>query len=298
MTSTAAVQEQPLNCYQGIPSFVEWRKAGVDVARWNQAMASLNSHGELASDLLRRMRIIIREAARSIAGRNNGRKSQLTLQVQSAMWLAALGEKGEDAQPAIESQLLACDYIIVAALKKRLITEELIRELHVRTCRRQETYKIATAHGLREEAFRSGEYKRFPNHVAPHLERRPAYAPVALTQSEMKKFCEELNTDLFLAAHPVLQASYALYSLLIIHPFADGNGRVARALALLFTYRSNAIPMLALSQEREAYVASLVSAAMGEFQPLVDFVERRAINAISSIESGIRTARAGQPASS
>ena len=276
--------------YRGIPSFADWRKARVDIERWNRSMASLNELGDVASDLFQRMRMIIRAAADSISHPNGESLSPDAEAIQSAMWLAATSEKGEDAQPAIESQMLAYDCVIEAAESNRRITEEWICELHSRICRRQKVYSVNTASGVREEALPLREYKRFQNHVQPHLRTRPAYAPVALTHREMQKFCWELNSSLFLAAHPILQASYALYSILIIHPFADGNGRVARSLALLFTYRSNSIPMLALAERRDAYVSSLVSAAMGDFQPVVDYVQECAIEAIERMESRMRTA--------
>jgi len=279
--------EQTIIPYQGVPSFADWREARVDVERWNQALASLNELGDVVPDLLRRMRVIIKTAANSITGQKRSRKSRLTEAAQSAMWLAAINEKGIEAQPALESQLLACDDVIEAAVKNRQLSPDWIRQLHARICRTQKTYKIATASGVKAETLRLGEYKHLLNHVAPHLNRRPSYAPVELTQSEMQKLCEELNSSLFLAAHPVLQASYALYSLLIIHPFADGNGRVARSLALLFTYRSNSIQMLALAPDRDAYVSSLVPAAMRDFQPLVDFVQERAIEAMSLMKERI-----------
>ncbi|MDT4968708.1 MAG: hypothetical protein QOJ64_3445 [Acidobacteriota bacterium] len=290
MTTAEAKLEGGVIPYRGIPLFADWRKSRVDIERWDKAMAGLNGLGDVASDLFRRMRVIIRTAVDSIGLQNERKLSPDAEAVQSAMWLAAISEKGEEAQPAIESQLLAFDCVIEAAESNRKITEEWIRELQSRICRTQKLYSVNTASGVREEALPLGEYKRFQNHVRPHLRIRPAYAPVELTHSEMQKLCSELNSSLFLAAHPVLQASYALYSILIIHPFADGNGRVARSLALLFTYRSNSIPMLALAERRDAYVSSLVSAARGDFQPLVDYVQECAIEAIERMESSMRSA--------
>jgi Fic family protein len=58
-----------------------------------------------------------------------------------------------------------------------------------------------------------------------------AYAPVEVTGPEMHRLINELQTTEFEEADYVLQASYAHYALVSIDPFADGNGRVARALA-------------------------------------------------------------------
>src|SRR5947209_9637537 len=109
--------------YKGIPSFVDWQKASVDLEGWNQAMAGLNELGEVSADLLRRMRIIIKRAANSIKGQDGKSRSHKVSAVQSAMWLAANNEKGEDAQPAIESQLLAYDHVIDAALKNSEVSQ-------------------------------------------------------------------------------------------------------------------------------------------------------------------------------
>lgn len=289
---TVAAINGPVNTdYQEIPSFADWQKAELDVEGWDQAMARLSDLGEVSTDLLRRMRIIIKEAANSVGSPGRQRKSPLTETLQSAMWMAAVNEKGAEARPAIEAHLLACDYVLdAAAVKDFRISTDWIRGLHARICRTQKVYQVVTADGVRQEALRLGEYKRFPNHVPLSVKRGPCYAPVELTQAEMDKLCEELNSNAFRIAHPVLQASYALYSLLLIHPFADGNGRVARLLAMLFLYRSNSIPMLALAQKRGPYVTSLISAARGDFQPLVDFVQGRAIDAIESMEGRMRLA--------
>lgn len=53
----------------------------------------------------------------------------------------------------------------------------------------------------------------------------------------VKDFCQWINSLKTREIHPVMQASIAHYELVRIHPFVDGNGRVARAVAtlLLFT---------------------------------------------------------------
>src|SRR5438128_959810 len=205
-------------CYRGIPSFADWQKSSVDVEGGNQAMAGLRELGEVSTDLLRRMRIIIKRAANSIKAQDTKSRSSKVSAIQSAMWLAANNEKGEDAQPAIESQLLAYDHVINAAVKNSEVSQDWIRELHARICRTQKTYEVATANGVKEKTLRLGEYKRVPNHVPSSIERGPIYAPVYLAQAEMNRLCEELNGNVFLAGHPVHQASYALYSFLLIHP--------------------------------------------------------------------------------
>jgi Fic family protein len=49
-------------------------------------------------------------------------------------------------------------------------------------------------------------------------------------------FFEWLNSETGRQHHPVLRAGITHYELVRIHPFADGNGRTARALAMLLLY--------------------------------------------------------------
>jgi hypothetical protein len=108
----------------------------------------------------------------------------------------------------------------------------------------------------------------------------------------MHRLCEELNSTPFVAAHPVLQASYAHYAFVCIHPFADGNGRVARALASIFSYRSHAIPLMVLAENRGEYIASLEAADGGRFQSFVDFILERMLDGIRLVDESIRAATA------
>ena len=117
-----------------------------------------------------------------------------------------------------------------------------------------------------------GQYKQHPNHVLPPDGSLHSYAPVLETQMEMQRFVGELNTDGFRTAHPALQAAYAHHAFVWIHPFADGNGRVARALASIFTLRTDSIPLLILLEHKAEYLTALREADRGQRQPVVNFV--------------------------
>lgn len=125
-----------------------------------------------------------------------------------------------------------------------------------------------------------GQYKVSPNHVLGRDGKVHAYAPVDRTASEMQRLVDELRSDEFSSAHPVLQASYAHYAFVLIHPFADGNGRVARALASVYTYRAESIPLLILSETRNSYIDTLTEADDSNYQPFVSFIFERALDAI------------------
>jgi Fic family protein len=103
----------------------------------------------------------------------------------------------------------------------------------------------------------------------------------------MTRYLRELRSKEFLGSHPVLQASYSHYSLVLIHPFSDGNGRVARSLAGAFLYRANSIPVLSLNQDREKYLSSLRAADTGCFREFIDLVQESSIVSSIQIKSSI-----------
>ena len=208
------------------------------------------------------------------------------------MWEAALEQKGENVRSLFESQLRAYDYVLDLATKAVPIGEAWIRELHSEITKSQKTYAAYTEVAIQELPLPHGEYKHLPNHVRRPDGKVHSYAPVDLTPSEMHRLCEELNSSAFITAHPVLQASYAHYAFVCIHPFADGNGRVARALASIFSYRSHAIPLMVLAENRAEYISSLESSNLGRYQVFVDFILERMLDGIRLVDESIRAATA------
>jgi fido (protein-threonine AMPylation protein) len=106
----------------------------------------------------------------------------------------------------------------------------------------------------------------------------------------MERLVGELRGVAFLAAHPIVQAAYAHYALVVIHPFADGNGRVARALASAFTYRKISMPIVILSEHKTAYLDSLEAADQGSYQAFVGFMQDRSFETIKLVEQSLRSA--------
>lgn len=83
-------------------------------------------------------------------------------------------------------------------------------------------------------------------------------APAALElPAEMARFVHWANTDT--SHHPLIKAGLAHLWFVTLHPFEDGNGRIARAVGDLFLARADASPQRYYSlagqiqREREAY---------------------------------------------
>ena len=278
--------------YKPFPPFAEWVRCVVDTVRYDRYSADLAKLRDQSPDRLRRALDIVKRAAAVDTGAIEGlyetdRGFTFTIAMQIAHWETALAEKGPNVRALFESQLNAYDYVLDFATQRVPIAEAWIRELHAQVCRSQDTYQVLTEIGWQEHPLPKGEYKHLPNHVLQADGQVHSHAPVDMTGAEMFRLCEEVRSELFQKAHPVLQASYAHYALVVIHPFADGNGRTARALGSVFTYRSQSVPLLVLVDTKRDYLRSLQSADKGENQTFVDFILERSIDAIQLAEGSI-----------
>jgi Fic family protein len=281
--------------YTPFPSFEKWlAMTRVDTVRWDRYNSLLQSHSAgLPSEALERVRNVVKRAAALDTGAIEGlyevdRGFTFTVAFEAAAWEAALEQKGEHVRPLFEAQLHAYDYVLDLATKAEPISEAAIRALHEVVCSAQPTYRVVTAVGFQEQSLPKGTYKILPNHVRTRRGDYHSYAPVDVTPAEMHRMVGELRSDAFLASHPVIQAAYSHYALVAVHPFADGNGRVSRALASAFTYRATSMPIVILSEHQNPYITSLEAADNGDYQPFVDFILSRCLDTISLVDESLR----------
>ena len=75
--------------------------------------------------------------------------------------------------------------------------------------------------------------------------------------------------------HPVLLATWTHWAIARIHPFFDGNGRTARLWQDVVLFRHKLTCAIIRPEDREDYLAALVAADEGNFNPLTQLVARR-----------------------
>ena len=107
------------------------------------------------------------------------------------------------------------------------ITEKSILKLH----------KDITKDTL-ENPFYEGKYRDIQVYVGDRITDEVIFMPPPPEKvpNLMKEFVSWLNSNDFFELHPVLIAGISHYEFVRIHPFVDGNGRTARALATLILY--------------------------------------------------------------
>lgn len=147
---------------------------------------------------------------------------------------ALMGHKKVDAPERdifeVQNYLKALKYIEEIVQKKETITEKILLKVH----------KLVTDKTLPKE--QSGHYRTSPVYVV----RRKLGMPteVMYTGPEAKKvrgLCTDLITWIASSEkeeiNPVIVAGIVHQEIAAIHPFADGNGRTARAMATLILYK-------------------------------------------------------------
>ncbi|WP_243233711.1 Fic family protein [Microbacterium sp. CIAB417] len=281
--------------YTPIPDFVDWFQAVFDASvadRYRDLLAA--SRATATPEQLDAALAVATRYAAVDTGAIEGlytvdRGFTRTIATQAAAWEATLAQKGARTVDAINDALGAYEYVLDAATQAVQVSEVWIRELHSIICRTQSTYTVYTPLGPQERELPKGQYKSMPN--SPTNTTTGVvhnYAPVLDTGPEMGRLVEQLRSEPFMSAHPILQAAYAHYAYVCIHPFADGNGRVARALASVYLYRSPGVPLLVFADQRTAYLDALEAADAGDPASFITFIEARVLDAVGIVRSQLQ----------
>jgi Fic family protein len=216
-----------------------------------------------------------------------------TVAIEAAAWEAAANERGPNAAQVIKDQIAAYEWVLDLVTQERPVTEHVVRELHAMLCRSQDEYVVHTDLGEQRRPLPKGTYKEFPNNpTSLATGRLHYYAPPDAVAPEMHRLVESLSSAEYQAAHPVVQAAYLHYSLAAIHPFADGNGRVARALASVPLYRALRVPLIVFRDQRDDYLDALERTDAGNISAFASFVAERVIDAVDLVRTTVRLGRA------
>lgn len=275
--------------YRPFPAFAGFG-ADADLAAVDRAAAALDRTKATASEaaLSRAVEVATRYAAvdtGAIEGLYQvNRGFTRTIATQSATWEAALAAHGDDVARSIADALAGYEFVLNAVTRRDPINQLWIQRLHEILCRSQGTYSVITVLGPQRQDLPLGAYKTMPNSPTnADTGRVHHYAGVDDTPGEMARLIDELNGEDFGRAHPALQAAYAHYAFVCIHPFADGNGRVARALASVFLYRRPGVPLVIFADQKDRYIDALEAADAGNTGPFVQFIRDRAVDAVELV---------------
>lgn len=170
------------------------------------------------------------------------------------------------------------------------LTEQFIRELHKMILKERYLKKVITPDGQEATAWvEVGQYKNKPNHVLKSTGEIFYFASPEETPARMEELISwyrerQEKKDL----HPILQAVEMHYRFIRIHPFDDGNGRVARLLLNFILLRHGYPPVIIRKEDKEDYLLALEQADAGQLEAFSRFIAQ---NLIQSLQIMLRGAR-------
>jgi len=291
------IDEPVVKPYQPFPTFVEWSRGKPKLASFDSLAAafSKSKHSYSPEALAKSVDVATKWAAID-TGAIEGlyeveRGFTFTMALNAASWENMHQVRPDHVVRAIEDAMEAYEYVLDIATGSRPITEVWIRELHATICASQSTYTVYTSVGPQERQLDKGAYKTDPNSPLNLAANEiHSYASPEDTIPEMARLVEELKSDLFANAHPILQASYAHYAFVCIHPFPDGNGRVARALSSIYLYRHVGLPLVVFADQKPSYLDALESADRADYSLFIRFISERTIDAMGMARTVLENA--------
>lgn len=155
------------------------------------------------------------------------------------------------------------------------VSEASIRRIHEVACRPQLTHRVWVGDALQDHVMAGGDYKHHPNHVLTAAGDWRPTAPVALVRPEMARIVDTAASAAFAALHPAAEAAWLHDALTHVAPFADGNGRVARALAGGCVLRAASVPLLLFTDEDAGSPAARVDAVQRAVLAVLDLLADR-----------------------
>jgi Fic family protein len=150
------------------------------------------------------------------------------------------------------------------------LSEHYVRTLHGEFARNQESTEALTIDGKRIDIpLLKGQYKQHANNPRRVDGTMHNYCPPELVQDEMQRLLGWYRQYQEDAVAPELVSAWLHHRFTQIHPFQDGNGRVARALASLDFLRAGMFPLVVTDAARSEYLDALEAADQGRLDHLV-----------------------------
>lgn len=158
--------------------------------------------------------------------------------------------------------------------EERPLSPHTMRELHACIVAHQDTHLAVDSLGRHvHRPLRKGAFKMQPNNPTRTDGRVHQYAPPEQVDSEIARLVDQYrayddNPDI----HPLLCAAWLHHRFVQIHPFADGNGRTARALMNWHLIKRAYLPIAVADHNRVGYIHALELADAGDLSVLVRFL--------------------------
>jgi Fic family protein len=270
----------PSTEYQGLSGLSEWAEQRLDLEQWERSFSEFDRQQQQAT--AERVGGSVETALRAAAAATGAIEGlypittgqTIMVAERAPNWQAELNGARYNSLALFEAQLAAYRLASSLATSEIGFSASGIRQLHIELC---------TPQLEQEPDLRLGEYKNKDNCTNKSDGTIHRYARWADAGPELDRLLEVVRSDAFAEAHPTIQAAYAHLGLAEIHPFQDGNGRVARAMASAILQRTTGVPLIIYADQKNNYLAALERADSGDNGPILRFIFDRCLDSMRFI---------------
>ena len=154
--------------------------------------------------------------------------------------------------------------------QERELSTSFIKELHSLITRNQKYVDAKDSHGNDIQVIlQRGAYKTMPNNPMRLNGEIHHYAPPEQVASEMDQLIKWHLEHQENQIPPEIEAAWLHHRFTQIHPFQDGNGRLARAISSLILIRAGLFPLTIHRDYRSEYISALEKADAGDISQLI-----------------------------
>lgn len=151
---------------------------------------------------------------------------------------------------------------------RRPLSLNYIKQLHQIITRNQKYVEGKDQFGnVVQMEVQRGEWKKWANNPTRPDGLIHEYCPPIHVQSEMEKLVDLFNSHTDVP--PEINAAWLHHRFTQIHPFQDGNGRIARSLATIVFLQAGWFPVVINRDQRSEYIDSLEAADAGNLSNLI-----------------------------
>jgi Fic family protein len=288
----------PIKDFETDPSRLASAELTVLGNLWTEQRAELEQRGLLAPFLerLRREWAIETGILERLYDLDRGVTRML---IEKGISEDVIGHNGSDRDPTVVAQIIRDHTVVAEGLLDfigggRNLSLSYIKELHAALTRSRPTTEAVDQFGrIFETKLIHGDYKQLPNNPTRIDGSTHEYAPPVHVAAEMDRLISMHDQHDADSVAPEVEAAFLHHRFTQIHPFQDGNGRVARALTSLVFLKSGWFPPVVRRDDRSDYLDSLELADEGDLSELVGLlvrVQKRSLLQALSLSDAVQRA--------
>jgi fido (protein-threonine AMPylation protein) len=171
------------------------------------------------------------------------------------------------------------DTVLEFAEGTQPLSVHFIRALHQKLMKNFDTYTGTIVDPSTSDARRvelpldRGGFKKHPNHIRRLDGSILEFCPPEFVEEQMEQLVRllaEMETE---GAPADVLSAWLHFHFVSIHPFQDGNGRVARAIASMVLFRGGLPTLTVVRSMKRRYIQALEQTSSGNPTPLLEFFQ-------------------------